>query len=340
MSSVRCIAPSYGEWKHNYSEYINYSRLNIVMLLSSCFETYLRTVVSLAFESKPGVIIDCKDAVDGAGLLKRDITYGEIANNAYRFRNEITEICKGDWNSRFIAFQKYFGNLPPIIIGYTSDLDDFRTTRNNVGHFIGRKKSDYEAPIIFEPIETIRVSHNRILKYFKLIYSTARAIDNYLKENYIGSYDIIKRYYIALSKGEIVRAEGTTGSYQLRKMLGSHDLKMVGKAYYDALIAYCETNYIESEFDCVFSKKRCVKEISRRLNEASITLKINGENAKFSSSIFKNLLKKDNLYTDPKYSRRTVDNTHQIQYLHSAALIDYMVKKIETNPYAVLDGLK
>lgn len=326
------IAPSYGEWKHNYSEYINYSRLNIVMLLSSCFETYLRTVVSLAFESKPGVIIDCKDAVDGAGLLKRDITYGEIANNAYRFRDEITEICKGDWNSRFIAFQKYFGNLPPIIIGYTSDLDDFRTTRNNVGHFIGRKKSDYEAPIIFEPIETIRVSHNRILKYFKLIYSTAKQIDNYLKENYIGSYDIIKRYYIALSKGEIVRAEGTTGSYQLRKMLGSHDLKTVGKAYYDALIAYCETHYIESEFDCVFSKNRCVKEISRRLNEASITLKINGENAKFSSPIFKNLLKKDNLYTDPKYSRRIVDNTHQIQYLHSAALIDYMVKKIETNP--------
>lgn len=66
----RRMAPTYGEWKIDFSEYVNYSRLNIIMLLSSCFETYLRTVVSLSFESKPGVIINCQDAVDGAALLK------------------------------------------------------------------------------------------------------------------------------------------------------------------------------------------------------------------------------------------------------------------------------
>ena len=91
----RRIAPTYGEWKLDFSEYINYSRLNVIMLLSSCFETYLRTVVSLAFESKPGTIINCKDAVDGAALLKRDITYGDINNNSYRFSDVIESVCSG-----------------------------------------------------------------------------------------------------------------------------------------------------------------------------------------------------------------------------------------------------
>lgn len=61
----RRIPKTYAQWKSFYREFSNYTRLNMLMLLSSCFETYLRTIVSLSLESKPGVIIKAPDAVDG-----------------------------------------------------------------------------------------------------------------------------------------------------------------------------------------------------------------------------------------------------------------------------------
>lgn len=48
------IAPTYTEWKTAFGDFENYTRLNMLMLLSSCFETYLRTALALSFESKPG----------------------------------------------------------------------------------------------------------------------------------------------------------------------------------------------------------------------------------------------------------------------------------------------
>lgn len=57
----RRIPKTYAQWKSFYREFSNYTRLNMLMLLSSCFETYLRTIVSLSLESKPGIIIKAPD---------------------------------------------------------------------------------------------------------------------------------------------------------------------------------------------------------------------------------------------------------------------------------------
>lgn len=336
----RRIATTYGDWKNDFSEYINYSRLNIIMMLSSCFETYLRTVVSLAFESKPGVIIDCKDAVDGAGLLKKDITYGDVMDKSYRFTEAIDDVCRGEWDKRLSSFQKYFGVLPTKLLDLSKDLDELRITRNNIGHYFGRKKNEYEAPIDFEPIETIKVSHDRILKYFKLIYSAAKLVDDYLQKNIIGSYDIIKRYFIAISRGEIIRDKVNSDAYQLKKMIGSHDLKILGKSYYNELVTFCETNYVECETDCIFTKNRCVNEINRRLRDNGISLLLDGRKVLFDALSFKILLTRDNLYTDSRFSKRAIDNRHQIQYLHSSALIEYVTKKLESNANTIMNALK
>ena len=101
------IAPTYTEWKTAFGDFENYTRLNMLMLLSSCFETYLRTALALSFESKPGVIIQCPDAVDGAFLLKSDINYGNANYDQYRFSSQIDGICKGSWSKRISEFQKY-----------------------------------------------------------------------------------------------------------------------------------------------------------------------------------------------------------------------------------------
>ena len=40
----RRLAPTFHIWKTQYRDFSNYTRLNMLMLLSSCFETYLRTI--------------------------------------------------------------------------------------------------------------------------------------------------------------------------------------------------------------------------------------------------------------------------------------------------------
>ena len=72
--------------------------------------------------------------------------------------------------------------------------------RNNVGHYLGRTKNDYSAPLLFSPISATRISHKRILKYFKLVNDVAKQVDLFLKEQYIGSYDIMfKRCFFTIS---------------------------------------------------------------------------------------------------------------------------------------------
>ena len=59
----RRLALTFAEWQTDFRSFTNYTRLNMIMLISSCFETYLRTIISHSFESKPGVIIMCPDSV-------------------------------------------------------------------------------------------------------------------------------------------------------------------------------------------------------------------------------------------------------------------------------------
>lgn len=336
----RRIAPTYNSWKTDFANYSNYSRLNFIMLLSSSFETYLRTVVSLSFESKPGVIINCKDAVDGATLLKKDITYGNINDKSYRFNTVIVEICHGEWANRFCAFQKYFGKLPSELLDLTKDLDELRITRNNLGHYFGRQKDEYRAPIDFEPQKVMRVSHGKILKYFKLVHSAAKMIDKYLHENIIGSYDIIKKYFSSLSNGEILTDPYISDSDQLRILMGSHNLTGVPKKYYDELVTYCKTNYVKSETDCIFTRKMCIKEINRRLKEDGINLFYDDQIVSFDLPSLKTLLEKEDLYNNENYSVRKTNNIHQVQHLHSLALIEYVTKKLETNANSIMESLK
>lgn len=123
-------------------------------------------------------------------------------------------------------------------------------------------------------------------------------------------------------------------------MIGRHELKILSKSYYNELITFCETNYVECETDCIFTKNRCVQEINRRLTDKGISLIFNGRKVLFDSLAFKILLTKDNLYTDSRFSKRAVDNRHQVQYLHSSALIEYVTKKLELNANTIMNELK
>lgn len=122
--------------------------------------------------------------------------------------------------------------------------------------------------------------------------------------------------------------------------MGSHDLTSVGRKYYNELVTFCETNYVEDETDCIFTRKRCVGEINRRLKESGTELIYNGQIVPFNTSSFKVLLIKENLYDKGNYSERKIDNNREVQYLHSLALIDYVTKKLESNANSIMETLK
>lgn len=334
----RRIAPTFGEWKSSFNEFSNYTRLNMVMLLSSCFETYLRTVVSYAFESKPGVIIKCPDSVDGVFLLKSNHSYGDSSDKNYQFIEHIDNICHGEWTKRFLEFNKYFGKLPDTVLSKAQELDKFRILRNNIGHYFGRNKSDYSTPLLFKPISAIRVSHERVINYFRLINGVAREIDNYLKENYIGSYDIIKLYMQQNVQGYFENDEPGVKAREFQKLLGREGFVKVGSLYYRNLIDYCN---LKNENDsCRYSKKSCITEINRQLKEKQIQLYYNNEKDYFGKYHFNLFVYSYDWKNNPDYCQINSANTEHIEYRYSMKLINEIVSQICASPDTIIDTLK
>lgn len=322
----RRLPQTFSEWKISFKEFSNYTRLNMVMLLSSCFETYMRTVIANAFESKPGVIIMCPDSIDGVFLLKKGLHYGNSADKNYQFSEQINDICQGEWTKRFSMFEKYFGALPNDVLDKTGELDKLRVLRNNIGHFFGRTKDDYTAPAYIKPISAIRVSHDKLLCYFKLINDVVNQIDLYLKINYIGAYDIIKIYYRELSLGNISGNTPELKAGELKKIIGSQGLTVGGKDYYSNLISYCDAG---SQNDvCIYGRKACIREINNRLLEEGIALSYNGQNIKFNKDLLSYFIKSHDLKNDAQYCQKNPANTKQNEYRYSQKLINFIVKTL------------
>lgn len=334
----RRLAPTYGEWKANFRSFENYTRLNMVMLISSCFETYLRTVISHAFESKPGVIIMCPDSVDGVFLLKNRTGYGNTNSKDYQFSDQIDEICRGDWEKRFFAFQKYFGLLPNSIVNNTAQLNELRVTRNNVGHYLGRKKTDYETPILFTPLAAMEISHNRVLKYFKLVNNVAKDLDKYLKDNIIGSYDVLKYYFQQISEGNFDNGHPGQRARDLQRCLGRAGLPAVGNEYYRNIVSFFD---LDAASDiCRYSAKACIKEINRKLTELNISLMHDGHNIRFSRYHFRLFIKAYHWRANPDYCQTNPSNIDQLEYRYSMRVISTIVDEISKNPNAVIQNLQ
>ena len=334
----RRIAPTFSEWKINFRSFENYTRLNMVMLISSCFETYLRTVISLAFESKPGVIIMCPNSVDGTFLLKNRTGYGNSGSDDYQFKKQVEEICKGEWNKRFAAFEKYFGPLPSSVLNQQSQLDELRTTRNNVGHYLGRKKSEYSAPILFAPLAPISVSHKRVLKYFKLVNDVAKEIDKHLKNNIIGSYDIIKFYFDQISTGKITNIHPGQRARELQTCLGSQGLPPVGNEYYRNIVSFFDLD--DATDICRYSAKACINEVNRRLSALDISLVKDGHTVRFRRSHLKLFIDAYNWKVNPEFCQPNTKNADQAEYCYSMRLIDTIVEAIRKEPDIIIQHLQ
>lgn len=332
----RRIAQTYGQWKSFYREFSNYTRLNMLMLLSSCFETYLRTIVSLSLESKPGIIIKAPDAVDGWFLFRKNSEYGNYGSKDYQFLEEINSVCQGDWNSRTNAYIKYFENMP-LSTKEISELDDLRQKRNLIGHYFGREKQKYEAPLLFEPSPVLRISHDKLIKYFNTVYEAVVKIDKHLHWDYIGSYDVMKYFYIYSEKQDTIDSSAGDQAKELQKLLGGLGFLPAGAEYYRNIITY---TLIENEDDtCRYNRNACIAAIRRRLRELNVSLQREGHQIAFSKYHFGLFLNAFAFRGNSEYCKKYVRG-EKTEFFYSAKAIDLIVSQIQANPTTVISNLQ
>lgn len=105
------------------------------MSLCSCFEVYLRGILSLSMESRPGIIFDDKDAFDGTRLLKYNEKIMQYNNTTYPFYKNIDKIIIGEWNNRILGYKDAFKTVPDILNNNIGELEKLRKLRNNIAHF-------------------------------------------------------------------------------------------------------------------------------------------------------------------------------------------------------------
>lgn len=219
-----------------YNQYDNWSNLNALMAISSNLETYMATVISLALESDPGILLNSTMQIDGAKPLK----YNEHRKDIYE--NYVISCTKGDWSSRSSSYQKIFGYLPNAIKDNIGMLDKIREVRNNVGHALGRDIKESRKHGVLTILPITKLTRERLSIYKQLIWKVTKEIDQHLLTTHIGEYQIIHFYHeqytlLSTEKNLTIRANN------FKKMVGKfgdQNAGIPGKLFCKELVNYYE----------------------------------------------------------------------------------------------------
>lgn len=216
------------DWSNSFNLFQNWTNLNGLMAITSNFETYIATIVSLAIESDPGILYKSPKSIDGVSLLKKGA-------GKFPFEDDIlVSFTKGDWNSRNSAFLKYFDHVPLSISENISELEKIRKLRNKVAHSFGRDIERSRNKEVKDILPMERLTTSKFIKIRKLIWQCVTNIDEYLLTNHIGEYQAIKYYHSIAHE-----LKGTPGNKAMvfKKKIGAlGDLS--GKIFCQGLVKY------------------------------------------------------------------------------------------------------
>jgi hypothetical protein len=185
---VRRINYPLHKWASYYNEFDNWVRLNAVVSATGYLEVYMKTLIRMALESDPGVMIGASHAVDGVRLLK--------TQSAYNFKDEVVDCVRGAWDARLSHYGRLFGHVPPFLKQVTGELDQLRVLRNGVTHTFGRSTDDYDSYLDVTPKPFAKVSVAKLKKSLGLIERVALALDKHLGAAHIGEYESLYMYHV------------------------------------------------------------------------------------------------------------------------------------------------
>jgi hypothetical protein len=216
------------DWSESYNQFQNWTNLNGLMAVTSNFETYLTSVLSLALESDPGLIYKSSKSVDGMTLIKSGA-------HKFPFENEIiVAITKGDWNSRSSALNKYFDFVPASISSNIGRLEKIRALRNKVGHAFGRDIENSRINEVKETLPIEKLTTPDFIKIRKLIWQCVNELDRYLLDNHIGEFQIVKYFH---SIEPELKGTQANKAMVFKKKIGTYG-DLSGKKYCRGLVDY------------------------------------------------------------------------------------------------------
>lgn len=176
-------------WSSVYNDSQNWMRLNCIMAMSSNLETFFASIVALAIESNPGILLGASKKIDGGELLKA----GGLEKKSY---DRYIEACSsGLWPSRLSTFKKLFGNAPDSYSNNIKTLERIGKMRNKLGHAFGRDIDESRNFTINTKLATDRIQFKTLIKYLEMAYNIVSDIDAYLLDNHIGEFQAIVAYH-------------------------------------------------------------------------------------------------------------------------------------------------
>lgn len=215
-------------WDPAFKMSRTWMRSTLALAIASILEVYIRTVVALALESNPGLLIDAPDVIDGVKLLKGNSSYSYL---------KLGETCAtGEWSNRLANYKKFFGKVPVDLENSISELEQLRKFRNGVGHTFGRDAQDYRTRMDVKPKGLTAISEDRLKKWLGLAESVVKSIDADLGPNHIGEYETL--YFFHTKTLNVPPRGHTTPEAILSKELNLLHGHGPGKKFCKDLIKY------------------------------------------------------------------------------------------------------
>lgn len=219
------------DWSTAFNAFDNWVNLSVVLTLASNLETYVASVVRLALQSDPGVLLGTPRAIDGGYALKHK-RIGAVDIDAH-----IEACTRGDWNSRLSALQRLFGSSVAGLRAVHSDLDHLRTVRNRFGHAFGRKINEARRTGTLDILPMEKMTRKTAERLRDSVLQATRSFDQELLTNHIGEYEAV-HFYNHLHTSLKARAHAGQRAQDFKKAIGHHGAQLRGKVYCKGLVQY------------------------------------------------------------------------------------------------------
>lgn len=221
------------EWVDSYNQFENWTNLNALVSLLSTLEIYMATIIPLAVESDIGVLYGIPHSMDGITILKHN------KKKPHGLEEIVTNCTKGTWDSRVNAYKKIFDTAPIELEKNISELDKMRCLRNDIAHAFGRniESARDQNTISIQPSKKLK--REKLLKYQRIIWETAKSIDDHLYPTHVGEY-LNLLFFHKLYADLDPNLHPNQKAVIFKKEIGKFG-RVIGKKFCFGLVAYYES---------------------------------------------------------------------------------------------------
>lgn len=184
---VSRVPPTVDLWLKANDALGNWLRLSALISAVAFHEAYISRIVRTALMSDPLCRYGATRGLDGTVLLKRGI---EI-----EYESDQKSLTRDVWSKRAENFKRIFNATDTSVMFPIARLEKMRELRNEFAHGFGRSLDVPEPSDLVDRLSS-KISHATLLSYLGLLSKSASAIDRFLIEKFIGSFELIHLYHV------------------------------------------------------------------------------------------------------------------------------------------------